>query len=234
MGRNRQKKARRSARASSPYTLYIWGGLAAAALVIGVIIVAVLSSGSDSPPEDIVVPTARPAAVAQDGHVFGDPNAPVLIKEYFDFQCPFCRNAAITIMPTIEGQYIESGQARLEAFPIAFLGDESVQAAAAAECANDQGQFWAFYDMLFANQGSENSGAFSDDRLKQMASALGLNTSDFNSCLDSDKYRDTVVQFTSDANSFGVSSTPTFFVNDQRVQTGLDTIANAIDQALGN
>jgi protein-disulfide isomerase len=234
MGRNRSKKSRRRSRSSSS-ALYIWGAVIAVALVVGVIVVAVVSSSGDSsPPEEIVVPTPRPAGIVQGGHVFGDPNAPVLVKEYLDYQCPFCRRAQTEILPAIEQQYIESGEARLEVFPIAILGDDSVQAGAAAECANEQGQFLAFLDVIFANQGGENSGAYSDDRLKQMASALGLDTSDFNSCLDSGRHQQTMVQFTNDANSIGVASTPTFFVNDQRVETGIDTISSAIEQALEN
>lgn len=232
MARRSQRKRRRSGAARSPLTLYVWGAVAAVLVVAAVVSIAVLSSSSDSAPSEIVVPTERPADIPTDGRVFGDPDAPVLVSEYLDFQCPFCRRASNEILPPIESEYVESGDARVEVHAIAILGEESVQAAAAAECANEQDRFWAFHDILFANQGAERSGAFSDERLKEMAAAIGLDTDAFDTCLDTGRYRSFVQGQTDDARTAGVGSTPSFLVDGRAVETGIGPIADAILEAL--
>lgn len=136
------------------------------------------------------------------------------------------------MLPTIEQQYVESGKAKLEAKPIAILGNESLLAAQAAKCADDQGRFWDFYDILFANQKQESSGAFSSDNLKRFAAALGLDAASFGSCLDSGKYANRVKQDTAAAKGQGVSSTPTIRVNGQTVDPTVDAVRSAIQAAL--
>ncbi len=97
---------------------------------------------------------------------------------------------------------------------MAFLGDESQWAAEAAECAGDQGAFWAYHDKLFASQAGENQGAFAKDKLKGFAADLKLDTAAFNTCLDSGKYTQIVQTQTSAAQMLGVQSTPSFYIND--------------------
>ena len=102
-------------------------------------------------------------------------------------------------------------------FHFAFLGDESVWAAEAAECAGEQDAFWDYYDYLFSHQNGENQGAFSIDNLKIFASALELDTDAFNECLDSGRYAVMVQNMTDIARQLGVQSTPTFVINGQGV-----------------
>jgi len=97
------------------------------------------------------------------------------------------------------------------------LGDESQWAAEAAECAGDQNAFWDFHDYLFSHQNGENKGAFSKDNLKGFAATLGLDTTAFDTCLDSGKYTDLVKQQTDLGRQLGISSTPTFAINGQPV-----------------
>ena len=96
---------------------------------------------------------------------------------------------------------------------MAFLGEESVWAAEASECAGDQDAFWEYYDKLFASQQGENQGAFNKDNLKQFAADLKLDTEAFNECMDSGKYTDIVNEQTAGAQQLGVRSTPSFVVN---------------------
>jgi protein-disulfide isomerase len=98
---------------------------------------------------------------------------------------------------------------------MAFLGPESKSAAAASECASEQGKFWEYHDMLFANQSGENQGAFNNDRLKKFAADLKLDTAKFNACVDSGKYSATVESDTAFMQSVGVTSTPAFLINGQ-------------------
>jgi len=100
---------------------------------------------------------------------------------------------------------------------MAFLGPESGWAAEAAYCADEQGQFWPYHDKLYQSQGSEGGGAFSRDNLKRFARELGLDSSAFNSCLDSGKYVAQVQSDTNSAGQAGVRGTPTFILNGRQV-----------------
>ncbi len=97
------------------------------------------------------------------------------------------------------------------------MGDESQWAAEAAECAGDQNAFWQFHDYLFTHQNGENQGAFSKDNLKKFAADMGLDTTTFNTCLDSGKYTQFVENQTNIGRQLGVQSTPTFALNGQAV-----------------
>lgn len=230
------KRARKTTRAKKRVRSYIILCVVALGVVAIVISFAALARGTagTGAPSTIIVPAPRPAAVVQSGHTYGDPNAPVTIDEYIDFQCPFCKTAALSVMPIIEQEYVESGVAKVVVHPIAILGDESVQAAVAAEAANQQGQFFAYYDALYSNQGYENRGAFSDDRLKAVAEVLGLDMAEFNASFDSGTYAQQVTQDTLDAAASGVRSTPTILVNGTRVSATVDSIAAAIQSANGS
>ena len=182
------------------------------------------SDTSSVPP--VVIPTADNSAaqqelmetvVAQTRHFRGDPNAPVTMIEFGDFQCPFCGRHAATVGLQIDEQYIQSGKVRFGYINFAFLGQESSWAAEAAECAADQDKFWEYHDKLYDSQSGENQGAFNKDNLKKFAKELGLDTSAFNECLDSEKYAQLIQDESSTASSIGVRSTPTFLINGQAV-----------------
>jgi len=150
-------------------------------------------------------------------HFTGDPNAPVTINEFTDFQCPFCGRFFASTEPQIDEAYIQSGKVRLGYWNFAFLGDESTWAAESAECAADQDKFWEYHDILYASQSGENQGAFNKDNLKKFAEELGLDTQTFNECLDSGKYTSLIQDDTSTSSALGVQSTPTFLINGQEV-----------------
>jgi protein-disulfide isomerase len=155
------------------------------------------------------------AAIARTRHFIGDPNATVTIVEFADFQCPYCGRFASGAGRQIDLLYIQTGKVRLGYQHFAFLGQESFWAAEASECANDQEAFWPYHDLLFASQNGENQGAFSKDNLKKLAASLNLDTTAFNTCLDSGKYTELVQSESNAARVLGVRSTPTFLVNGQ-------------------
>lgn len=142
----------------------------------------------------------------------------------------------MSVLPSIEKEFISTGQVRVQVRPVAMLGKESGLAAQAAECANDQGRFWAFYDTLYANWRGENKGAFSQDNLKRFAEALELDTAAFDSCLDSGKYASKVEDDTDAARGMGITTVPTVYVNGQEVAEATDTekMRAAIQEALGS
>jgi protein-disulfide isomerase len=125
------------------------------------------------------------------------------------------------VLQQLAPEYIDTGKARViyRNFPI--IGPDSEWAAQAAECAGDQNKFWAYADYLFAHQDGENSGALSPDNLKKFAVQLGLNSSTFNTCLDSGKYAAEVNQQKAEGEQRGVQATPTFFINGQRYEGAL-------------
>ncbi len=153
-----------------------------------------------------------------DRHSVGNPNAPVVITEWSDFQCPACRLYALTREPIIEQQYLASGQVRFVYHNFPFLGPESLLAAEAAECAGDQGRYLDYRNMLWQRQQGENQGAFSADKLKGFAADLGLDQSTFNACLDNGVHRAELIAEQKEGVAQGVSATPTIFINGLKIQ----------------
>jgi len=134
----------------------------------------------------------------------------------------------------IDQQYVRTGKVRLVYRNMVVIGDESYWAGEAAHCAGDQGKFWEYHDKLFASQAGENKGAFSKSNLKRFAQELGLDTGAFNTCLDGDKYNKQVRDETAEGNRRGASRTPTFFINDQKIEGALpfESFKTAIDAGL--
>ena len=157
---------------------------------------------------------AEPVNVSQ-GHlpVLGDKNAKVTIIEFGDFQCPFCEKLYTEVEKNLIKDYVDKGLAKFAFRHYAFLGQESTDAALASECANEQGKFWEFHDYLYENQSGENQGAYAKDKLKCFAAALGLNTTQFNECLDTAKYQANVDKDLKEGGDAGVNGTPATFVN---------------------
>ncbi|HEU0114590.1 MAG TPA: DsbA family protein [Thermomicrobiales bacterium] len=177
---------------------------------------------------------ALPADIPHDDRVMGNPKAPVHVVEYGDFQCPACHQFFQQSQPTLIDQYVKPGKVSFEFRDYAFIGPESMTAAQAAMCANDQGKFWQFHDSLYLNQGAENSGAFSKVRLQGIAQKVGLDMTKFDQCLDSNAHQADVEASIKDAQAKGVDSTPTLFVNGQKTDwRGWDGLKADIDKALG-
>jgi protein-disulfide isomerase len=155
-----------------------------------------------------------PAALRQQGvPLLGTPSAPVTIIEFGDFQCPFCDRFAKDTEPQINQTYIQTGKVNMFFLHFTIYGPDSITAAVAAQCVNDQGKFWNLYDILYKNQGAENSGWANKDNLKKFASQIpGLDTGKFNSCLDSGKYLSLVQNDLAFASSLGLQGTPAFII----------------------
>jgi protein-disulfide isomerase len=154
-------------------------------------------------------------ALGSDGaEVMGAATAPVLVEEYGDFQCPACANWDRAVFSTVR-KLVDEGKIRFAYYPFAFLGPESVAAAAAAECAGDEGKFWEYRDYLYANQFPENSGALTSERLIEIGEGLGTSRAVFGSCIRAETYSGWIGQISDQATSRGVTSTPTIFVDGQ-------------------
>jgi protein-disulfide isomerase len=142
----------------------------------------------------------------------GPEDAPVVLVEFADFQCVYCRTFWQETLPKIEEQYIRSGKVRFLYRHLAILGEASIQAAQASACAHDQGKFWEYHDRLFR----QNSPlAFTTSRLKRYADQSGLEVQAFTGCLDSGKHADQVEAETTLGRALGANGTPAFLINGQ-------------------
>ena len=155
------------------------------------------------------------------GHepVMGNANAKLTIYEFADFQCPYCKRFFDNTLPGLKQKYIDNGKVKFVQIGLAFLGQESKDAAEAAKCAGDQGQFWAYHDELFYNQQGENQGAFNTKKLRSFAQIIKLNMSDFDQCISTRKMQKSVEDEIKLAQKYNVTSTPTFFINN-KLMTG--------------
>ena len=157
----------------------------------------------------------------------GQADAPIVMIEFSDFQCPYCgRFATTTLDPLLEtyGDYVYFVY---RDFPI--LGAESTSAAIAAQCANDQEQFWAFHDLLFDNQQNLNRATYLD-----FAEQLSLDMDAFTGCLNNETYLEEVQQDAATAQQLGATGTPTFFINGRYVSGAqpFDVFAGIIEEEL--
>ena len=144
--------------------------------------------------------------------VEGDENAPITIIEFGDYQCPKCKAWFQNEKPQITSNYITKGIAKLYFLDSAWLGDDSIAAAQATYCADDQGKFIEYHSTLYNNQAGIQDGWANMDALKQFATDLELDAEMFNECLDSGIYADRVSHNTEVSASLGVVGTPYFFI----------------------
>ena len=218
--------------------------IAAAVMIGGAILFASLYKGGSAPTANNgtggnATTTVNPAVMtlgARDA-VLGNANAKVTLVEYGDYQCPFCAQFFSQTEQQIIQNYVNTGKVKMVFRDFAFLGPESIAAAQAAQCAEDQNKLWAYHDALYsAKVGDEQKGGGEDDgfynrtEFLKLAQNTGLNIAAFTTCIDTNKNASIVTQEKSDASSYGVNSTPSFFVNGTAI-TGAQPYA-AFQQVL--
>ena len=158
----------------------------------------------------------------------GNPNAAVVVTEYADLQCPACRAAHQQIIGPVLEKYGNSIRYEFHHFPLQSIHRFARDAGEASECAADQGKFWEFIDHAFANQQD-----LSFDALSQWGEDLGLDTATYEKCWKSHSKRDIVMADYEEGRELGVNSTPSIFVNGQKLQSnGFDTLSELIDEKL--
>jgi protein-disulfide isomerase len=164
-------------------------------------------------------PNGLEVGFTDDGHPYkGNPSAPIVIKEFSDFQCPFCARFTEETFPTIEDDLIAEGRAVLifYDFPLASLHAQAFGAANAARCAGEQGAaaFWEMHDLLFDDveewSQSEPLSVFSS-----FAADIGLDIPDFEKCFNVDRYRGQINEDLAVGQASGVTGTPSFLINNQ-------------------
>jgi protein-disulfide isomerase len=163
-------------------------------------------------------------------NIDGSADASVSIVEFGDFGCPSCRawhNSGIK--SALQDEFGDQISFTFRQFPV--ITPRSPDAAEAAQCAAEQGRFWAYHDYIYEQT---SQGALSDQDLSNYAAAIGLDSAQFEGCYDSDKYQSYVNRDRQAAFSAGAAGTPTFFINGQQVSFSFETMAAVINQELGS
>jgi len=145
----------------------------------------------------------------------GNVSAPITIIDFSDFQCYLCNRFVKNTEPLVNQSYIQTGKVALVFNHLPNRGFDSMGAALAAQCTNDQGKFWQFHNLLYSNQKAIDSGWVSKENLKNFASQIpGLDIKRFDRCFDSEKYKSFVQKEIELALSFGFKETPSFIVEN--------------------
>ena len=159
----------------------------------------------------------------------GPDDAPVTLLEFTDYECPFCAGHFRQTYPSLLSEYEGKLKYVIRNFPLSSIHPQAQRAAEAAECAEEQGRFWEYHDLLF-----QRSPALAIENLTAYAAEVGLDTGRFEDCLESGRKTDVVAEDFEDGLSYGISGTPTFFINGRRVVGALsmDEFESYIDAAL--
>ncbi len=222
-------------------------------IVVGIVLIfAAMIIYQNNRPVELVSITPQPRPDAS-FNAMGDPNAPVRVEEFSDYQCPYCRLFYENYEQFFVDNYVKTGKVYFVYRSMGnFLSDnlnraygtsnrESILSAQAAYCAGDQDMFWEYHDTLFANQTGEGVGDYDKKNLLAMAENLGLDVKTFEQCLDSEKYKAQAEQDAADGAAYGITGTPSFVVfwtvngeTKSTVVVGADPqgLQSAIEQAL--
>ena len=147
--------------------------------------------------------------------ILGDSNAPLTLIEFGDYQCTFCNKFFHETVESILTNYVETGKVKILFKDFIVVGQDSMHAANAAHCANDQQMFWQYHSILYNNWAGEGTGWVSSEQLNKFANTLGLDMDKFSNCVSELKWKKLVNASHDDGVALGVTATPTFFVIDQ-------------------
>lgn len=148
--------------------------------------------------------------------ILGDPSAPLTFVEWGDYQCTYCHRFHEDTKDSIFSNFVNSGKIKFIFRDFPLNGPASVLAAEASYCAGDQNKYWAYHDELYKNWEGENTGWVTTNSLKKFASNVSLDLDVFDKCMQSDKYKQKVLDNYRYGQSIGVNATPTFLIIDSK------------------
>jgi len=171
----------------------------------------------------------------------GSSSATINLVEFGDYQCPFCKRFFEQTEPQLYKEYVDTGKVRFYFLDVSILGDDSVTLGQGAWCADEQGKYYEYHDYIYSNQGEENSGWGTPDKVKNLVENIqGLDVEEFSQCLDSKKYESRTEGLTKFSGQLGLSGTPTMFIGNSEmgytVITGAQPYSvfkEVIDKGLG-
>ena len=167
--------------------------------------------------------------------LLGDPSAPITILEWGDYQCTYCYRFHQSSLNIIIEEYVDSGKINLVFKDFPLNGPDSILAAEATYCAEDQGKYWSFHNELYSNWAGERTGWINHDSLNKFAKSVNLEIGEFTTCLVEHKYKQKVLELEKFGKEIGIDATPSFLIfNDKKIikirgNQPIDTFRQAID-----
>ena len=144
--------------------------------------------------------------------ILGDPDAPITLVEFGDYQCHYCNVFFQSIEKDIVKNYVDTGKVKIIFKDYNIIGEDSVKASQGAHCANDQGLFWEYHDILYSNWTGENNGWASSENLAIFAQQIGLNMDKWSECMNKGSHSQIILKSNDDARTLQLTGTPAFFI----------------------
>ena len=190
--------------------------LLAIPVLIGVVVGLLMTSMTESEQNQTLL---VPSKLIENGSpILGDTNAPITILEWGDYQCTYCYKFHQNTLGIINEDFVKDGKVRIVFKDFPLNGPDSLLAAQASYCAEDQGKYWEYHDELYKNWGGERTGWITRDSLEIFANTIHLDITKFNECLDSEKYHQRVTDIHEFGKEIGIDATPSFLIfNDEKV-----------------
>lgn len=227
--REREKQQRKKMKRLTIVTVTFFAVLFAAVAVY-------LSAGGSEKTKGPGSPKGGVDFAYEEEPLLGQKDAPLKVVEFGDYQCPACRAFHEIFFPNIKEKYIETGKVAFYFMDFAFLGEDSVEAALAAEAVYRQNPeaFWAYHNALYEHQKKENSGYITIDFLVNLAKKYTpeIDTAKLEEAIREEKYINEIQEDRQKALDSGVSGTPTFFINGKMVERPYPELELAIQDAL--
>ena len=159
-------------------------------------------------PEKITIDTF----LSNGSPILGDPDAPITLVEFGDYQCHYCNVFFQSIEKDIVKNYVDTGKVKIIFKDYNIIGEDSVKASQGAHCANDQGLFWEYHDILYSNWTGENNGWASSENLAIFAQQIGLNMNKWSECMNKGSHSQIILKSNDDARTLQLTGTPAFFI----------------------
>jgi len=185
-------------------------------IIAGIAVSGLFSVYMGDSTEDILLTAQK---LTYDGSpILGDPSASITILEWGDYQCTFCYRFHQSSLKIIEEQYVNTGKAKMVFKDFPLNGPDSILAAEASYCAEDQGKYWQYHNELYTNWGGERTGWITRNSLNEFAITVKLDLDKFNTCLDENKYQQRVIELYEFGKEIGIDATPSFLIfNDKKI-----------------
>ena len=185
-------------------------------IIIGIIagLVVVMSTADNNNSNTLTI-----SKLSENGSpIMGDPNAPITILEWGDYQCTFCYKFHQNTLDIINDEFIETGKVKVIFKDFPLNGPDSKLAAEASYCAHDQDKYWEYHDEIYKNWAGERTGWITREALSKFAESINLDKEEFNKCLDESKYENKINTLYEFGNKIGIDATPSFLVfNDEKI-----------------
>jgi len=188
--------------------------LLAIPIAIGIITGVFLAIYSESEPESNLLTSAK--LIEGGSPIMGNSNAPITILEWGDYQCTYCYKFHQSTLDTIKEDFIETGKMKLIFKDYPLNGPDSVLAAEASYCAQEQEKYWEYHNELYENWGGERTGWITLESLNMFGESINLNMQYFNTCLNEHRYKDKVIAMYGFGKEIGIDATPSFLIFDEQ------------------